>query len=115
KTRQQGIYIIRTVRFLAIGVMAGGFSVLAAPDATGQLALTDARAAFYNAGFEQAAALTLDLCAADDVDACELRSAALLMEIKRAIGNARDKDGGVKAGDTCQGRLDAVSRATSGG
>src|SRR2546428_225129 len=83
----------------AKAVMAGGFSVLAAPDATGQLALTDARAAFYNAGFEQAAALTLDLCAADDVDACELRSAALLMEIKRAIGNARDKDDAFKACD----------------
>ena len=95
--------------------MAGGFSVLAAPDATGQLALTDARAAFYNAGFEQAAALTLDLCAADDVDACELRSAALLMEIKRAIGNARDKDDAFKACDKCQGLLDAFLSATSRG
>src|SRR5207244_9735732 len=100
---------------LAIGVMAGGFSVLAAPDATGQLALTDARAAFYNASFEEAAALTLDLCAADDVDACEIRSAALLMEIKRAIGNAKDKDDAFKACEKCQGVLDAFLRTTARG
>src|SRR5712691_13466044 len=95
--------------------MTGGFSVLAAPDATGQLALTDARAAFYNAGFEQAAALTLDLCAADDADACELRTAALLMQIKRAIGDPKDKDKAFKECPTCQALLDAFLRDTSRG
>ena len=49
-----------------------------------QPALIDAQAAFYNASFEKAANLALDLCAADDLDACELQlAAALLMEIKR--------------------------------
>ena len=95
--------------------MATGFSVLAEPDATGQEALTAARAAFYNASFEHAAALTLDLCAADDADACELRSAALLMEIKRAIGDPKDKDKAFKACQKCQGLLDAFLRDTTRG
>ncbi len=89
--------------------MAAGFSLLAEPDASGQEALTDARTAFYNADFEQAAALTLDLCAADDVDACELRTSALLMEIKRAIGDEKDKDKAFKACEKCQGLAGRVS------
>ena len=102
--------IIDIRRFCAIGVMAAGFSLLAEPDASGQEALTDARRAFYNADFEQAGALTLELCAADDVDACELRSSALLMEIKRAIGDGKDKDKAFKACEKCQGLLDAFLR-----
>lgn len=95
--------------------MAAGFSVLAGQDAAGQQIVTDARAAFYNASFEHAAALTLDLCAADDVDACELRSAALLMEIKRAIGDPKDKNKAFKACEKCQGLLDAFLRDTARG
>ena len=110
-----GFPTIHILRFFAIGVMAAGFSVLTEPDATGQQALTDARAAFYNASFEHAAALTLDLCAADDVDACELRSAALLMEIKRAIGDPKDKDKAFEACEKCQGLLDVFLRDTARG
>ena len=80
-----------------------------------QQALTDARAAFYNASFEEAAALTLDLCAADDPDACELRTAALLMEIKRAIGDSKDKDKAFRACVRCQALLDAFLRDTARG
>ena len=95
--------------------MATGFSVLAEKDATGQEALTGARAAFYNASFEHAAALTLALCTADDADACELRSSALLMEIKRAIGDPKDKDKAFKACEKCRGLLDAFLRDTARG
>ncbi|HEY3044271.1 MAG TPA: hypothetical protein VGJ39_09610 [Vicinamibacterales bacterium] len=98
-----------------IGVLTAGLNVLAEADATGQQVLTDARAAFYNARFDHAAALTLDPCAAGDVDACELRSAALLMEIKRAIGDAKDKDKAFKACEECQGLLDAFLRDTARG
>jgi hypothetical protein len=59
--------------------------------------------------------LTLDLCAADDPDACELRTAALLMEIKRAIGDPKDKDDAFKACATCQTLLDAFLRDTARG
>ena len=80
-----------------------------------QPALTDAQAAFYNASFEKAADLALDLCAADDLDACELRTAALLMEIKRAIGEAKDKDEAFKACAKCQGLFEAFLRDTARG
>ena len=80
-----------------------------------QPALTDAQAAFYNASFEKAADLALDLCAADDLDACELRTAALLMEIKRAIGDAKDKDEAFKACAKCQGLFEAFLRDTARG
>jgi hypothetical protein len=80
-----------------------------------QPALTDAQAAFYNANFEKAADLARDLCAADDLDACELRTAALLMEIKRAIGEAKDKDEAFKACAKCQGLFEAFLRDTARG
>jgi len=80
-----------------------------------QPALTDAQAAFYNASFEKAADLALDLCAADDLDACELRTAALLMEMKRAIGDAKDKDEAFKACAKCQGLFEAFLRDTARG
>jgi len=80
-----------------------------------QQALTDAQAAFYDANFERAAALTLDPCTANDVEACELRSAALLMQIKRAIGDSKDKDKALKACATCQPLLDAFFRDTAHG
>jgi hypothetical protein len=95
--------------------MVGGFAVLAVPDASGQPAMTVARAAFYNASFEDAAALTLDLCAADNPDACELRSSALLMQIKRAIGEPKDRDKAFAACEKCQGLLDAFLRETARG
>ena len=100
---------------MATGALAAGFSILAPPNIFAQQALTDARAAFYNATFDAAAAMTLDLCAADHPDACELRSSALLMEIKRAIGDAKDKDQAFKACEKCQAILDAFMRDTARG
>ena len=90
--------------------MAALWTTLAA-----QPALTDAQAAFYNASFEKAADLALDLCAADDLDACELRTAALLMEIKRALGDAKDKDEAFEACAKCQGLFEAFLRDTARG
>jgi tetratricopeptide (TPR) repeat protein len=95
--------------------VATGFAVLAAPHPSGQQALAEARAAFYNASFADAAALTLDLCAADDPEACELRSSALLMQIKRAIGDPKDRDKAFTACETCQALLDAFLLDTARG
>lgn len=80
-----------------------------------QPGIADAQAAFYNARFEQAADLALDLCAADNLDACELRTAALLMEIKGALGDAKDKDEAFKACAKCQGLFEAFLRDTARG
>jgi hypothetical protein len=48
---------------------------------------------FYNGRYEDAAALTLPLCASDTdgLAACELRSSTILFQIKRAFGDPADK------------------------
>jgi hypothetical protein len=67
-------------------------------------ALNEAHRSFYNGDYDHAAALTQALCAArpDDLDACELRTASLHFQIKRALADtgARDK---AAAWTTCTG------------
>jgi hypothetical protein len=55
------------------------------------------------------------LCAADDLDACELRSAALLMEIKRAIADPKDKSKTLEGCETCVALLEEFFRDTARG
>ena len=110
-----GISDIHILRFGITAAVAAALSGQAEPGTSDPQSLTDARAAFYNASFEQAGALTVELCAADELEACELRTAALLMEIKRAIGDSKDKDKAFKACAKCQALLDAFLEATSRG
>ena len=105
------IDILRAVVLGVICSIAVGLSVVA----PAQELLRDARASFYNARYEHAAALTLDLCAADDFEACELRSSALLFELKRAIGDPKDRDKAFKACETCPSLLQAFLRDTARG
>jgi hypothetical protein len=69
---------------VALGVIS-----LASPDAEASSVLDDARWAFYSARYESAAALAHDPCMADtsSLAACELRTAALLLQIRRAMGD----------------------------
>lgn len=66
-----------------------------ADGATQSSTLEQAQRFFYNGDYDRAAAVTDVLCAArpDDLEACELRTASLLFQIKRALGgtDARDK------------------------
>ena len=57
-------------------------------------ALADAHRAFFNARYDEAAALAqgLEADAPADLAACELRTSALLFQIKAAIGNQPDRD-----------------------
>jgi hypothetical protein len=63
----------------------------------------EARRAFYNAQYKTAAALTLEPCSsgAAGLSACELRTAALLFQIKRALGDAPDRDAAWKRCAAC--------------
>jgi hypothetical protein len=63
----------------------------------------EARRAFYNAQYKTAAALTQEPCATapDGLSACELRTAALLFQIKRAIGDATDRQAAWKQCAVC--------------
>ena len=56
--------------------------------------LDEAQRMFYNGRYADAVALTADLCTAeaDDLAACELRTSALLFQLRRALGDSPDKD-----------------------
>ena len=56
--------------------------------------LEQAQRFFYNGDYDRAAALTLVLCEGrpDDLDACELRTASLLFQIKKALGDTAERD-----------------------
>lgn len=61
--------------------------------------------------------MTLDLCAADDFEACELRTSAILFEVKRAIGDDRKDKEKEKGFDACakcpalmEGFLEGIAR-----
>ena len=69
--------------------------VTPAHSAAGQDPLEAAQRAFYNARYQEAAALTLEPCAtgANGLRACELRTAALLFQMKRALGARAGQEG----------------------
>ena len=57
-------------------------------------ALQEAQRFFYNGEYDKAAALTRVLCTSrfDDLDACELRTASLHFQIKKALGETGQRD-----------------------
>ena len=65
----------------------------AAEDAQHPPTLEQAQRFFYNGDYDRAAALTHVLCEArpDDLDACELRTASLLFQIKKALGDTAER------------------------
>jgi len=65
----------------------------AAEDAQHPPTLEQAQRFFYNGDYDRAAALTQVLCEArpDDLDACELRTASLLFQIKKALGDTAER------------------------
>ena len=83
--------------------------------ASGQDGLEGARTAFYSARYEKAAALTLELCAANKLEACELRASALHFELKRMIGNPEDRDSAFKVCEKCAALLSAFLEDTARG
>jgi hypothetical protein len=63
-------------------------------DTTHTSTLEDAQRSFYNGDYARAATVAQELCAArpDDLDACELRTASLLFQIKKALGETGERD-----------------------
>jgi hypothetical protein len=54
--------------------------------------LEDAQRMFYSGRYEDATATTSSLCAADDFEACELRTSSLHFQIRRAMGESADRN-----------------------
>jgi hypothetical protein len=79
--------------------------------------LEQAQEAFYNARYETAALATLNSCAAgaDRLAACEVRTAALLFQIRRAIGPSTDKKKAWKQCAVCPELMSAFELALARG
>lgn len=81
--------------------------------------LTDAQRLFYNGRYAEAAALTLPLCADDSqnpvLDACELRSSAILFQIKRKLPKGMKKQEAYKACAACPDLMVAFQAVTRTG
>jgi hypothetical protein len=82
-------------------------------------ALQEAQRFFYNGDYDKAAALTQALCAArlDDLEACELRTASLHFQIKKALRETeeRDKTTAWNACAACPGLMSAFVAETARG
>ena len=76
--------------------------------------LEAARRSFYSGRYDEAAASTLDACesGAGDAAACELRSSALLLQIKRALKDSRDKRAALEKCTTCPELMAAFHTTT---
>ena len=88
--------LVAACAFLAVASVA---EPAVRPDAS---ALADAQALFYNARYAEAAAATDALFGGDtSLPARELRTAAVLFQLRRAIGEPQDKDRAFKACVRC--------------
>jgi hypothetical protein len=91
--------------------------VLSAATARAQSPLDAAQLEFYNARYTASVALTQEPCmtGADGLAACELQTAALLFQIKRLVGPAKDKEKAWKACAACPDLMTAFSAALARG
>jgi hypothetical protein len=82
-------------------------SVRAVATAQPASTLIDAQRLFYNANYEEAASLILSRppSEADDLASLELRSSALLFQLKRLLEGRPAKDDALKQCETCQGLM----------
>jgi tetratricopeptide (TPR) repeat protein len=97
--------------------LAGGrLAAQTAPAATAT-AFDDAQRLFYSARFEDAASAARDLTIAnpDDLAAWELRTSALHFQLRRLIGNARDKKAAFARCAACGPVLDTFLEDTNRG
>src|SRR5215212_9255901 len=91
-----------SVAVIVIALSVQGLNLQASASSSPQAANNDAHLPtleqaqrfFYNGDYEKAAAATHLLCAArlDDLDACELRAASLLFQIKKAFAETGERD-----------------------
>ena len=83
--------------------------------------LADAHRLFYNARYDAAAELTLALTSVEAEELAvnlatrELRTSALLFQVRRAIGSAKDKDKALKQCAACGAMMDAFQVETARG
>jgi hypothetical protein len=109
--------IVQLVLAIAIGLGAAAWQVGRDPPPLNGQTLGDAQGLFYNARYEEAAALTLALRAADpeDLAVYELRTSALLFQLKNLLDKAADKEKAYKLCDACLPLMEAFVAETTDG
>jgi hypothetical protein len=97
----------------AVAVPGTGYAAHAPSPET----VTDGRRLFFNGHYESAAALMLEPCFSvdDGLDACELRAAAVMFQIKKALGEAADKQKAWKQCVVCPELFAAFQTVTGRG
>ena len=90
---------------------AGGGAAAQGEDGAAAPTLAAAQHLYFDGQYGPAAAMALALENADPTDlaACELRTAALLFQIKRIIGEPPDKSRALKACEACPALIAAIS------
>jgi len=104
-----------TFRIIAFALAVGTMRVLPVPASAD--GLDTAQREYYNARYESAARLTQVPCTTDvnGLAACELRTAALLFQIKAALGPNENKDRAWKDCATCADLLSTFEVALARG
>jgi tetratricopeptide (TPR) repeat protein len=115
KLESEVLAVIRACRLSALLVAATVLAIGLGATAAAAQPSPDAQTAFYTARFEDAAALTVEACAAGDLEACELRSSALLFELKRVLDPARNKDQALTKCGKCPALVEAFLADTARG
>ena len=102
---------------LAVGQVAAQTAPAATAAAPAAAPLSDAQRLFYSAQFEEAAAAAHELTTSnpDDLAAWELRTSALHFQLRRRIGNAKDKKAAFAACSECGALLDTFLADTNRG
>jgi hypothetical protein len=86
--------VTRSTAGLAVIAMMLGPQTVNSQAMAAHPTLESAERFFYNGEYDRAAAMTQPLCEAgpDDLDACELRAASLLFQVKKAFSETQQSD-----------------------
>ena len=110
---------LAALALVLFGLLAPARAAAQAPGSAAQdgSALGDAHRAFYNARYDEAAALAqaIETDTPADLAACELRTTALLFQIKAAIGDDPDRDQAFAQCASCAARLASFIADTARG
>jgi len=98
------VVVMAAMTGILVGPLVNAATHQPAPDATWSAPLDEAHHLFYSGRYDAAAALALDIRASDtnNLEASELRTSALHFQIRRALGEPKDREKAWKLCATCQ-------------
>ena len=102
---------------ITVQILAAAITLISTPARAGSASLSDAQTAFFNARYEAASDLALEVQAMDTegLAAYEIRASALHFQLRDALGNGTDKAKALKLCSTCPTLLKAFLSDTEKG